>query len=103
MIKIEDYPTCNNGIESRKRERKIYEQLFENKLNSQRPYITDEEKREQKVMDLSKSNAKNNGKNSIRCVCDICGGTKRQLYPQAHYNTLKHQRALQQQHINTNN
>lgn len=87
MIKIEDFPQCKSGTESRMRERALYEGLFEEKLNMVRPYSTNEER----IICKTIYNA-NRDPTIIQCNC---GGTFTYTNKARHEHSKKHQKYLQ--------
>ena len=91
MIKIEDFPLCKSGTESRMRERALYEQLFEEKLNMNRPFSTDEEKAEQ----IFNSSIIHNAKRDTTIKQCNCGGTFNYTNKARHLNTKTHRKYLQ--------
>ena len=91
MIKIEDFPQCKSGTESRMRERDLYELLFEEKLNMVRPFITDEEKI---IYSNIKSSISNPKRDKTIHQCN-CGGTLNYVGKAGHLKTKMHQKYLQ--------
>ena len=91
LIKIEDFPECKNKTESRMRERALYEQLFEEKLNMNRPFTTDEEK----AVQILNGSIINNAKRDTTIKQCNCGGSFSYTNKACHLKTKKHQKYLQ--------
>ena len=91
LIKIEDFPDCKDGTHARMRERELYEELFEEKLNMIRPFITDEEKA---VLILNASIINNAKRDTTIKQCN-CGGTFNYVNKAVHLKTKKHQKYIQ--------
>ena len=87
LIKIEDFPDCKDGTHDRMRERELYEQLFDEKLNMVRPYSTNEERIICKTIYNS-----NRDPTIIQCNC---GGTFTYTNKARHEHSKKHQKYLQ--------
>ena len=116
MIEIEKFQDCNDINEASARERYYYE-LLNAKLNTNCPARNDKEYRENnknklqeyikeyrennkdKIQKVNKEYYENN-KNKIIAmqktphICDICNGRYTNIHRARHYNSLKHQTAV---------
>jgi hypothetical protein len=100
MIEIEKYP-CNDINEATARERYYYE-LLNAKLNTNCPGRNDKEYKKEyylgnknKIQKISKYYYENN-KNKINTpyICDICNGKYTYIHRARHFDSKKHQTAL---------
>ena len=87
LIKIEDFPDCKDGTHARMRERELYEELFEEKLNMVRPSITDDER-------IIYKNNHNANRDPTIHQCN-CGGTFTYTRKASHLKTKMHQKYLE--------
>ena len=95
---IDRYP-CDNEIQLVIRERYYYD-LLNPELNSQRPYVSEAELKEERKIYNAKYREKNNALNKQKFKCE-CGGNYTHKYKSTHCKTKTHIAFIEKNNQNT--